>query len=118
MQQKLSQMSISPQLYPNAKKINAYLYYTAKAGTDYSDALNFYSKPYSPVYMDESQISGAKQYQAAAQIIWNQIKDLYPGVIPYRLEYTSKPFSTNENPDYKWPPYSPFSPSPTTGGLW
>ncbi len=115
-QQILAKMSISPELFPTAERINAYLYYTAKAGNEYSEALSFYSKPYSPVYMDESQISEAKQYQAAGQIIWNRIKDLYPGVTPYRLEYATKPFSTNEDPDYKWP-YDPASPS-STGGLW
>ena len=108
-QQKLSKMNISPKLYPTATQINAYLYYTAKAGNTYSDVMSFYSKPYSPVYQDESLTSEAREYQAASQTIWNRIQDLYPGVTPYRLETTKKPFSVNEDPDFKWPPYAPFS---------
>ena len=113
-QQILAKMSISPDLYPTAAKINEYLYYTAKAGNEYSESLSFYSKPYSPIYNDESQISEAKQYQAASRIIWNQIQDRYPGVAPYRLEYATKPFSTNENPNFEWP----YDVSSSTGGLW
>ena len=113
-QQKLAKMSISQQLYPTAKQINAYLYYTAKAGNEYADAMSFYSKPYSPVYKDESQISEARQYQAASQVIWNQIQNLYPGVTPYRLETSTKPFSVNEDPNFKWP----YGSSSSKGTLW
>lgn len=117
IQQKLAKMSISPELYPTAKQINAYLYYTAKAGNKYADAMSFYSKPYSPVYEDESLISEARVYQAASQTIWKRIQDLYPGVTPYRLETSKKPFSVNEDPYFKWPPYAPFS-SYGHEGLW
>ena len=113
-QQVLAKMSISPDLYPTAANINEYLYYTARAGYEYADALSFYSKPYSPVYNDESQISEAKQYQEASRIIWNQIQDRYPGVAPYRLEYATIPFSTNENPNFEWP----YGGSSSSGGLW
>ncbi|PKL60921.1 MAG: hypothetical protein CVV33_00220 [Methanomicrobiales archaeon HGW-Methanomicrobiales-4] len=75
-QQMLSKMSISPELYPTATQINAYLYYTTKAGTEYSDAMSFYTRPYSPVYEDESLIGEAQEYQAASKTIWNRIKDL------------------------------------------
>lgn len=116
-QQKLSKMNISLELYQTATQINAYLYYTAKARDTYSDAMSFYSKPYSPVYQDAALISEAREYQAASQIMWNRIQDLYPGVIPYRLETSTKPFSVNEDPDFKWPPHAPFS-SYGHEGLW
>lgn len=113
-QQILSKMSISPELYPKAKQINAYLYYTAKSGNEYADAMSFYSKPYSPMYKNKSLISEAQEYQQASQIIWSQIQDLYPGVTPYRLETSTKPFSVNEDPNFKWP----YGSSSSTGSLW
>lgn len=72
-------MNISLDLFPTAKQNNASLYYTAKAGDTYSDVMSFFSKPYSPVYLDESLISEAREYQAASQVIWNRIPDLYTG---------------------------------------
>ena len=113
-QQKLAKMSVSQELYPTAKQINAYLYYTAKAGNEYADAMSFYNKPYSPLYKDESQISEARQYQDASQVIWNQIQNMYPGVTPYRLETSPKPFSVYEDPDFKWP----YESSSSKGTLW
>ncbi len=115
-QQQLAKMSISPELYPRARKINAYLYYTSKAGDEFSDAMSLASKPYSPAYNDDSVLNDAKQYQTASQVIWNQIAYLYPGVIPYRLETATKPFSPNEDPNFKWP-FDSFPPYPT-GDLW
>ncbi len=85
MQQKLARMNISPDLYPKAKQINAYLYYTAKAGNKNADAMTLTTAPWSPVYHDVSQLSEGATYQAASQVIWNQIKYLYPDVIPYTL---------------------------------
>ncbi len=115
-QQQLAKMSISPDLYPRARQINAYLYYTSKAGGEYSDAMNLAGKPYSPAYKDNSVLSEARQYQAASQVIWNQIKDLYPGVTPYRLETVTGAYSPNEDPNFKWP-YDFALPS-ITGDLW
>jgi len=115
-QQQLAKMNISPELYPRARQINAYLYYTSKAGDEYSDAMNLAGKPYSPAYKDNSVLSEARQYQTASQVIWNQIKDLYPGVTPYRLETVTGAFSPNEDPNFKWP-YDPVSPS-VSGDLW
>jgi len=115
-QQQLAKMSISPDLYPRARQINAYLYYTSKAGDEYSDAMNLASKPYSPAYKDNSVLNEARQYQTASQVIWNQIKDLYPGVTPYRLETVTGAFSPNEDPNFKWP-YD-FATPGITGDLW
>lgn len=107
-QQQLARMNISPRLYPRASLINAYLYYTAKAGDSYSDAMSLSDKPYSPLYKDIAQTSEAREYQAASQVIWEQLKDWYPEVKPYILSASQKPFSTNEDPNFKWPPNSPF----------
>jgi hypothetical protein len=115
-QQKLSRMNISPEFYSTAKKINNYLYYSARAGDSYAEVTALYSKPYSPVYQDESIISEAREYQMASQILWREIEDLYPGVTPYRLETTQRPLSANEDPDFKWL-YSPVS-SAGHHGLW
>ena len=115
-QQNLAAMKISPELYPKAKQINAYLYYTAKSGDEYSDAMNLASKPYSPVYRDESVISVAKEYQTASQVVWDQIKDLYPGVIPYRLEMANIPEYKGDLTSINWP-VNPFS-TGSSGGLW
>jgi len=115
-QQQLAKMSVSPGFYPRARQINAYLYYTSKAGDEYSDAMILASKPYSPQYQDESVLIEAQQYQTASLLMWNQIKDFYPGLNPYRLETISEPFSPNEIPNYKWP-YDPV-PSYISGDLW
>ncbi|PWR70889.1 hypothetical protein [Methanospirillum lacunae] len=115
-QQKLAKMNISPDLYPRARQINAYLYYTSKAGDAYSDAMSLASKPYSPAYTDSSVTSEAKEYQIASQVIWNQIMDLYPGVSPYRLETSKTPYSPNEDPTFKWP-YDPVQ-TYAIGDLW
>ncbi len=113
-QQKLARMNISPGFYPTAKQINAYLYYASKSGDELSDALNLADKPYSPVYRDDTMISEARKYQAASQKVWNQIKAMYPGVVPYTLSSTVTPTPTEEVP-YYWPksPFSDFN-----GDLW
>jgi len=113
-QQKLARMNVSPGFYPTAKQINAYLYYASKSGDELSDALNLADKPYSPVYRDVTMISEARKYQAASQTVWNQIKAMYPGVVPYTLSSAVAPTPTEEVP-YYWPrsPFSDFS-----GDLW
>ncbi|MFH0968138.1 MAG: hypothetical protein V1862_10695 [Methanobacteriota archaeon] len=85
MQQKLAKMNVSPSLYPKAKQINAYLYYSAKAGYNNVDAMMLTTAPWSPVYHDTSRLNEALKYQDASQVMWNQIKDMYPDVIPYKL---------------------------------
>ncbi|WP_146201225.1 hypothetical protein [Methanospirillum lacunae] len=107
-QQKLAKMNISPDFYEKARKINAYLYYTAQAGDAYSDAMSLSGKAYSPVYEDPSALSEVQEYQAASKTMWNQIQDLFPGVEPYRITTEEKPFSVNEDPTFKQP-NNPFS---------
>jgi hypothetical protein len=109
-------MNISPDLYPTAKKINQYLYYAAEAGDSFSEMMGIYSRPYSPGDRDESVISEALEYQRASEIIWISIENLYPGFEPYRVEASASPFSTNEDPHFKWP-YDPSQPL-YHGGLW
>ena len=109
IQQQLARMNISPELYPEAEQINAYLYYTAKAGDEYSEALSFTSKPYSPAFRDTTLYGDAYTYQNASRTIWNQIKGRYPGIVPYSLSSPLQPFSTNENKNFNWPFNSPFA---------
>ena len=106
-QQKLANMKISPELYPMAKKINAYLYYSAKAGDEASDAMSLADKPYSPEYTDCTVNLQAKIYQNASKTIWNQIQDLYPNVTSYTLRPTATP-DPSEKLITRWPK-SPFS---------
>jgi len=112
-QQKISKMNISPDFYPIANQINMYLYYTGKAGSEYSSAMTMMDKPYSPVYNQDSQLSDAKLYDTAAKRSWEQIKFLYPDVTMYTLPGvdTKKPFSTNENSSWVFP-YGTQIPSP------
>lgn len=111
-QKQLSRMNISPELHPEATQINAFLYYTAKASEEFEDALSITGKPYSPQYRDTTAYADAYAYQNASRVVWEKIKDRYPGIVPYKLIEPSKPFSTNEDPDFTWPPVSPFG---TTG---
>jgi hypothetical protein len=106
-QQKLSRMNISPELHPTATYINDYLYYASKAGAEYSDALSLATSIYSPVYRNEGLLGEAKTYQAASQTIWNRIKDLYPGVIPYTISFPVTSTSSTEYDVYSRE-YNPF----------
>ncbi len=110
-QQRLASMNISPDFYQKARKINAYLYYTAQAGDAYSDAMSLSGKAYSPVYNDPSAMSEVREFQGASKTMWNQIQDLFPNVTPYRITTEKKPYSVNEDPDFKQPnnPFSSYS---------
>lgn len=107
-QQKLASMNISPEFYEKARKINAYLYYTAQAGDAYSDLMSLAGKAYSPVTEDSSSMAEVQEYQAASKTMWNQIQDLFPGVTAYKITTEKKPFSVNEDPNFKQP-NNPFS---------
>ncbi len=110
-QQRMASMNISPDFYQKARKINAYLYYTAQAGDAYSDAMSLSGKAYSPVYNDPSAMSEVQEFQGASKTMWNQIQDLFPNVTPYRITTEKKPYSVNEDPDFKQPnnPFSSYS---------
>jgi hypothetical protein len=114
IQQQLSRMNISPELHPEATQINAFLYYTTKAGEEFEEALSITGKAYSPAYRDTSAYADAYEYQNASRVVWEKIKERYPGIVPYKLTEPSKPFSSNEDPNFTWPPVSPFA---TTASL-
>jgi hypothetical protein len=84
-QQQLSKMKISPEFYPVASTINDFLFYTSKAGREYSQAMSLTSSIFSPVSGDSSQFNDANEYYAAAQAAWAQIKHLYPDVTLYTM---------------------------------
>lgn len=109
IQKQLSRMNISPELHPEATQINAFLYYAAKTGEEFEDALSITGKAYSPAYRDTSVYADAYAYQNASRVVWERIKERYPGIVPYKLTIPSKPFSTNEDPNFTWPPVSPFA---------
>jgi hypothetical protein len=89
VQQQLSKMSISPELYKKASNINAFLYYTTKAGDEYDNAQSLAGSPYSPVTFDSSMFSDAETYYKAAKAVWEKIKDGYPDVTLYTLSSES-----------------------------
>jgi hypothetical protein len=106
-QQKLSKMNVSPELYPTAKQINAYLYYVTKAGDAADDSMTLADKPYSPESTDWTINSDVTTYQNASLTIWNQIKDLYPNATTYKLRPIALPLRSDKVVT-SWPK-SPFS---------
>ncbi|MFH0966325.1 MAG: hypothetical protein V1862_01390 [Methanobacteriota archaeon] len=89
IQQQISKMNISPELYPLASNINAFLYYTGKAGTEYSDAMSLSSSPFSPIDQNNGLFSDAEMYYSAATSVWNRIKAQYPDVTLYTMHITT-----------------------------
>ncbi len=98
----LSRMRISPDRHPEARQITIFLFYTARAGKTYADAMSLASKPYSPVYEDPSVLNDAREYESAARSTWKKIAYLYPGYTPYRLTSAPQPSSANEAEDFRW----------------
>ncbi|HWQ63680.1 MAG TPA: hypothetical protein VN429_04620 [Methanospirillum sp.] len=60
---------------------------------------------YPPIPMKLNEV---QEYQAASKTMWNQIQGLFPNVTPYRITTEKKPFSVNEDPNFKQP-NNPFS---------
>ena len=85
VQQQLSKMSISPELYPEASDINSFLYYTTKAGNEYGDAITLTGSYYSPVSENGAMFNDANEYYSAAKEIWEQIKTRYPNATLYTM---------------------------------
>jgi len=88
-QQQISKMKVSPEFYPVASNINAFLYYTGKAGTEYNEAKTLTSSPYSPVDQDSGQFTDADTYYSAAKTVWERIKARYPDVTLYTMPKTT-----------------------------
>jgi len=86
VQQTISKMSISPALYTKAQNVNAFLFYTGKAGTAYNEAVSLTHSPFSPVPQDGSEYSEADTYYSAAQKMWEKIKNDYPDVTLYTMK--------------------------------
>ncbi len=84
-QGKLSKMNISPALYSNATDINAFIYYTWKAGDEYEDASSLGGSYYSPVTSDSALYDDATEYYQAAKTTWDKIKTRYPGATLYTM---------------------------------
>lgn len=113
VQQELSKMSISPKLYPVASDINAFLYYTSKAGDEYSDASSLGGSPYSPVVSDSSIFGDATEYYQAAKKTWEHIKARYPGVTLYTMTQPSSDLGNDDTNIYSYD-----TPSHGHSGLW
>jgi hypothetical protein len=85
VQQQLAKMKISPEFYPVASDIYAFLYYTGKAGDEYGNALTMSSSLNIPASQSTSQFNEAENYYTAATEIWEGIREYYPEVILYKL---------------------------------
>jgi hypothetical protein len=84
-QMQISRMNISPDFYPRASLINAYLYKLNQAGETYGTTKRLTDHPStlgSPVY---DQYSKARSYYNDAMEIWGDIKDLFPKAVPPTL---------------------------------
>ena len=82
--------NVSPELFPNAHNIVAYLYYTSMAGEvyeDYHEYINSVSKT-----TDGSEYyTVADQNRQVAAEFWNKIKDLYPNMTMFTLPPVGEP---------------------------
>lgn len=85
VQQQLAKMKISKELHPLATNINAFLYYTGKAGSEYGDAASITASPNIPASQGASQFAEAARYYQAATEVWQKIKDVYPNVTIYKM---------------------------------
>jgi len=114
-QGQLSKMNISPALYNNATDINAFIYYTWKAGDEYEDASSLGGSYYSPVTTDSALYDDATEYYQAAKTTWDKIKSRYPGATLYTM-----PVQTTETGDGgSYDPYTHGSTSKGAhSGLW
>lgn len=89
-QQILSRMSISPGQYEKAKNVNAFLYYTGKTGSYYSDASSLTHSPFSPISQNDAGLDDATIYYSAVKQTWEKIKEFYPLVTLYTLTPNAK----------------------------
>lgn len=115
-QMEWSKMKISPELYPEAEKINAFIYYTVKAGDEYDDANIFGDKPYSPVSENSALYREAESYYQAAKTVWEKIKGRYPGVTMYTMPGSSTGSSGDDSDIFNYETQS--TQSRGHSGLW
>lgn len=94
----LSRLNISSDFYPEATKINAYLFKIIEAGETYGTSKRLTDHPDtlgSPVY---DQYTKARSYYSDAMDIWTDIKSLFPNTKPPILPDPKLPIhSANDN---------------------
>ncbi len=96
-QLQISRMNISPDFYPRASLVNAYLYKLNQAGEMYGTTKRLTDHPStlgSPVF---DQYSKARSYYNDAMETWNQIKDLFPKVVPPALPDPTLPIQGSKD---------------------
>ena len=85
VQQQLAKMNVSKELHPVASDINAFLYYTGRAGSEYGDSVSFTSSLLIPASQGASQLAEAIKYYQAATEVWKGIQEMYPNVTIYTM---------------------------------
>ncbi|MDD1729447.1 MAG: hypothetical protein LUQ50_10290 [Methanospirillum sp.] len=96
VQMELSRMNISPDFYPRASLVNAYLYNLSQAGDAYGTTKSLTDHPStlgSPIY---DQYSKARGIFANALKTWSEIKDLFPKAIPPSLPDPTLPIRPSQ----------------------
>lgn len=82
--------NVSPDFFPVANNIVAYLYYTSMAGNTYSD-YHAYLKSVSKTTDGSEYYIVADQYSQVSAEFWNMIKDKFPDMTMYTLPPASTP---------------------------
>jgi hypothetical protein len=94
----LSRLNISTEFYPEATKINAYLFKICQAGETYGASKRLTDHPNSlgsPIY---DQYTKARSYFSDAMEIWTDIKGLFPNIKPPVLPDPKLPIhNSNDN---------------------
>lgn len=93
----LSRLNISPDFYPEATKINAYLFKIFQAGETYGTSKRLTDHPDSlgsPVY---DQYTKARSYYSDAMDIWADIKNIFPNTKPPVLPDPKLPIHNAED---------------------
>ncbi|MDD1724626.1 MAG: hypothetical protein LUQ07_05810 [Methanospirillum sp.] len=87
--------NVSPELFPKADNIVAYIYYTSQAGSAYTD-FNDYKKSVSKSTDGSEYYTVADQYYKKSGEYWDKIKDLYPNQSMYTLPAASDEMPSEE----------------------
>ncbi len=82
--------NVSPELFPNAHNIVAYLYYTSMAGEVYEDYHEYMNSVSKTTDGSEYYMVADQNRQVAAEF-WNKIKDLYPNMTMFTLPPVGEP---------------------------
>ncbi|HWQ68158.1 MAG TPA: hypothetical protein VN372_14980 [Methanospirillum sp.] len=92
---RLRGMSVSPEFYPAAYDMVAFLYYTAKAGEAYEE---FHQKQnsMSSITNGDEYYQLAENYYEAANVYWDALKAQFPSVTVYTLPSQDQAFPEDE----------------------